>query len=65
MHLGETQEVKVPDPHIRCHDYLTGVSTGAASVTSTAKGKVYGHSPASGLDEGGPDTAAVPDYSVP
>lgn len=46
-------------------DYPTGVSTGAASVTSTAKGKVYGHSPASGLGEGGPDTAAVSDYSVP
>lgn len=65
MHLGETREVILPGPHIRCHDYPTGVSTGAASVASTAKGKVYGHSPASGLDEGRPHTVAVHDYSVP
>lgn len=47
-------------PHTCCHDYPTGVSTGAASVASSAKGKVYGHSPGSGLSpaQGGVTRAA-------
>lgn len=71
VHLGETREVAVPGPHTRCHDYPTGVSTGTASVASTAKGKVYGHSPGSGLSPGQGGVMKVArhccctDYSVP